>query len=77
MTSKMTDLEMFASLVQMHDLTYEYSDDSYNYSAGELSLQMIKTVAKDLPRKDVVRIWNANVDMKMSEGFRKKFYWTV
>lgn len=71
----MRSSESSASGVAMHDLTHEYSDDPSVYRRGSRDLDEIKALAKDLPRDEVVKIWNAEVDRKLKEGFREPFYW--
>lgn len=71
----MNTLEQFAKMVRNHDLTYQYSDDARYWRAGEESMTNIRIAAKELPREEVVKIWNAEVDRKLVEGYREPFYW--
>jgi hypothetical protein len=66
-------LEQFAKLVRDHDLTYAFSDDHSVWERGQRERDVIVAAAKDLPREEVVRIWNAEVDRKLSDG--TGFYW--
>lgn len=68
-------LEHFTALVNAHDLTYDYSDDGRAWRLGREQYDRIRKAAEQLPREEVVRIWNAAVDRKMREGFREPFYW--
>lgn len=68
-------LDEFAQMVSQHDLTFQYSDDNYMWERGRKELADIRAFAEFLPRADVVRIWNAEVDRKMAEGYRDQFYW--
>lgn len=70
-----TLLEEFERLVRRHDLTYFYSDDRASYNRGRESLARIEAVARELPRKDAVRVWNAVVDERIAEQHRAGFYW--
>lgn len=70
-------IEEFAQLVARHDLTFMYSDDPYWYHRGSQELAEIKAFGAFLPREDVVRIWNSEVDRKLVEGARESFYWKV
>lgn len=70
-------LDEFHQLVRQHDLTHMYSDDASVYRRGSAALSEIMSAAKLFPREDAVRIWNSEVDRKMSEGFREEFYWKV
>lgn len=69
-------IEQFARMVNTHDLTYMYSDDSAANRRGEASLSAIRSAAKQLPEDEVTRIWNAMVDQRMSDqAIRQSFYW--
>lgn len=70
-------LDEFHQLVRRHDLTHMYSDDGSVYRRGSAELEAIREAAKQFPREDAVRVWNAEVDRKMTEGFREEFYWKV
>lgn len=71
-------IEEFAQIVKRHDLTYEYSDDNYYYRQGQASYDAIVEAARHLPREDVVRIWNAEVDRKLNGDIHRiGFYWKV
>ena len=65
----------FAKMCRDHDLTYEYSDDGECWRRGDASMDNIREFSKQLPYEDVERIWNAEVDRKISESSRKQFYW--
>lgn len=66
-------LEEFTLMVRTHDLTYAYSDDPSVYRRGRDSYDMIVEAAKQLPREDVVRIWNEEVNRRLFDG--SDFYW--
>lgn len=68
-------LEAFSIMVRNHDLTYIYSDDHNYWARGERTLADIMRAAKEIPREDVVRIWNENVDLKIVDHARSTFYW--
>jgi hypothetical protein len=68
-------LEEFAKLVRNHDLTFQFSDDHRCWRSGWDRYQDILEAAKQFPREDVVRIWNAEVDRKIVESARNWFYW--
>lgn len=71
----MTTLAEFKALVNGHDITYSYSDDSQVCRNGQVQYDRIREAAKSLPIDDVKRIWNAKVDSVLSEGYRELFYW--
>ena len=71
----MTLEQEFVDLVAKHDLTYEYSDDHRYWKAGSASMDKINALAAQLPREFVVATWNATVDMKIVEAYRKDWYW--
>jgi hypothetical protein len=68
-------LKEFEQMVARHDLTYSYSDDGECYRRGMAQKDVIRQAAKQFPREDVERIWNAQVDFKLREGYRAPFYW--
>lgn len=68
-------IEAFTKLVRQHDITHMYSDDASVWRRGADELAVIREMAAKLPREEVVRIWNENIDRCMSEGFREGFYW--
>lgn len=70
-----TTLEDFERACNGHDLTYSYSDDHRWWRAGFDSHRRIERAAKQFPREDVERIWNAMVDRRVVEGVRAQFYW--
>ena len=65
----------FARMVRNHDLTYSYSDDGEVWRRGKARYDAIRKAADSLPREDVERIWNAEVDRKLLEHARSTFYW--
>ena len=68
----------FTNMVQRHDLTYPMSDDNRVFMAGADSLARIMKYAREnLEKADAVRIWNANVDKKLTADVRKNWYWEV
>jgi len=67
-------LDDFQRLVACHDLTYSYSDDPYYYHKGSDSYDRIISMARKLPRSEVVKIWNDNVRNKLSFGI-SSFLW--
>lgn len=75
MENNTVTLEQFESLVAEHDLTYAYADDFSSWKSGSYELQKIQEMAKQLPREDVVRIWNKYVDIKLVPNARSEFYW--
>lgn len=60
----MTPLDEFATRVQAHDFTYQYSDDHRHWVAGENSKRVIRELARSLPAGEAARIWNAEVDRR-------------
>ena len=70
----MTKLEEFKSLVQSHDLTYQYSDDHRAWSRGSRQFDQILALSKELPRTEAVKIWNENADAKLG-SHAQEFYW--
>jgi hypothetical protein len=68
-------LEEFEREVNYHDLTYGYSDDHSVWQRGSAHYSKIVEAAKDFPREDVERIWNAMVDRFLKSDFRSQFYW--
>lgn len=66
-------LDVFTKMVRQHDLTYNYSDDRSVRERGHNEYMAIVEWSKTLPREDVVRIWNAEVDRKLVDG--TGFYW--
>lgn len=73
------DLEViraeFARLVEAHDLTYTYADDSRAYARGRAEHDALIALAKQLPRETAAAIWNAAVDRKITPAYRADFYW--
>lgn len=67
--------EDFDKAVRKHDMTYFYSDARNAYRAGLESFKAIEKMAKRLPKRDAVRIWNSVVDERVAEGYREPFYW--
>lgn len=67
--------EEFTSLVDQHDLTFAYSDDGAVWRSGQAELFRIREEARNFPREDVVRVWNAKVDRTLVERARANFYW--
>jgi hypothetical protein len=68
-------IEEFKTLVCRHDLTYEYSDDGSVWRRGREQRAKIEAAAKNFPREEVVKIWNAEVDRKLIPDAREQFYW--
>ena len=68
-------LEEFEAMVNRHDLTYDYSDDGSVWRRGLASENAIREAAKQFPKEDVARIWNAMVDNFLIEEARAPFYW--
>lgn len=68
-------LAEFEAMVNRHDLTYSYSDDGSVWRRGLASEKAIREAAKQFPKDDVERIWNAMVDRFIIEDARKHFYW--
>lgn len=71
----MSKLEEFTKLVNGHDLTYSYSDDGGVWRRGQAQRDAIRELAKELPREDVERVWNAMVDRSLVPDAREPFYW--
>lgn len=69
--------QAFEKLVKDHDLTYSYSDDARVLRRGMAQRDAIEEMAKQLPREQVVAIWNKWIDRKIVEKFRSDWYWTV
>lgn len=61
--------------VKSHDLTHMMSDDGGVWSRGHYDRQAIEREAKQFPRKDVVKVWNEQCDLKLVEPYNKQFYW--
>lgn len=76
-TPAVATLQAFEKLVEDHDLTYDYSDDASVWRRGVAQRDAIKEMAKQLPREQVVAIWNKWIDKKIVERFRSDWYWTV
>lgn len=57
--------EEFTKLVNAHDLTFSYSDDSSCYRRGSAELNVIRREATNFPLREVERVWNAAVDRKL------------
>ena len=77
-TASESDLKAFAELVRTHDLTYTFSDSGAVWKNGEKQRDAILKMADTLPIEDVTRIWNAEVDRKISkDGQPSIFYWKV
>lgn len=68
-------LDEFRAMVRSHDLTYDFSDDRRVRARGDKNFAAIKEVAKQFDWADVVRIWNEEVDKKLSSAARSSFYW--
>ena len=74
-TTKKMRWKAFKEMVDQHDLTYSYSDDHRWYSLGCKSYDAIMQAAKQFPRANVVKCWNAMVDRNLIESAREQFYW--
>lgn len=72
----MNKIEIFTELVKAHDLTYDWSDDSTKWRAGDNEYRAIQRLAMDLPRAEVVAIWNSVVDEKIRPELADQFYWS-
>lgn len=70
-------LDQFRDLVRRHDVTYNYSDCGAVWRAGQAERDEIMALAAELPRADVVAIWNENIDRAIAEPYRKDWYWRV
>lgn len=66
----------FEELCRRHDLTFSYSEGP-SYWRGKESLKRIQEAAKSLPPDVAARVWNRIVDLKIVEGQREEWYWTV
>lgn len=71
----MDKIEQFKRMVSSHDLTYNYSDDGAVWRAGQAAYDAIRAAARELPEDEAARIWNEQVDAKISAGHREPFYW--
>lgn len=65
----------FETMVRVHDLTHEYSDDGEVWRKGHEAFQEIKRKARELDREFVRKVWNDQVDKKIVPAGRKDFYW--
>lgn len=70
-------LEEFEKLVNKHDLFYSYSDDHSVYRRGYDQEIKIMELAKELPRENVVAIWNKMIDRSMIPELTSAYYWRV
>jgi hypothetical protein len=68
-------LSEFVRLVNAHDLTWDFADDSQSRRRGHEQLKAIQRLARDLPTEDVTRIWNAMVDRSLVPEGRRHYYW--
>ena len=75
METMITEQE-FQQLCRSHDLTYEFSEGP-NYYNGREEFLRIEDLAKTLPRKKAVQIWNNIVELKLRGPARERFYWYV
>ena len=73
----MEKIELFTQLVKEHDLTYDWSEDSTKWRAGDEQYRAIQKLAMELPRQEAVRIWNSVVDEKIRPETADLFYWSV
>lgn len=71
----MDRLKEFEELVDAHDVTYNYSDDSSVWRRGQAQWEQIMSIAKDLPQEDVARIWNAKMDRYFLPEYAPEWYW--
>jgi len=72
-------LEVLRQMIDAHDLTFCYSDDSKRYSRGHQQAVDITNYVKDngIDRKTFAELWNSNVDKKIGEGFRSDYYMAI
>jgi hypothetical protein len=68
-------IEEFTTLVNQHDLTFEYSDDSRAWRRGKEQLKAIRDLAAKLPPGVAAPIWNAMVDRSVVAEYRAEHYW--
>lgn len=71
-------LSVFKSLIQGHDLFYQYTDSVTKWKKGEESLRYIRQFIKnhEIDRDAVRKMWNAMVNYKVSDkDWREEFYW--
>lgn len=73
----MDKIEQFTQLVKEHDLTYDWSEDSTKWRAGDEQYRAIQKLAMELPRQEAVRIWNSVVDEKIRPETADLFYWSL
>jgi hypothetical protein len=70
------DLNVFnlMSMINSHDMTYVFSDDSTKYRKGDQENARINKLAEEVDRKVFVELWNARVDQTIAQSFRHEFY---
>jgi len=64
-------VSLLRTLLERHDLTYDYSDDHRYWVAGQASWSKIQEVAETIPRKYFNIEWNRVVRKKFNEEFLK------
>jgi hypothetical protein len=69
-------LEGFRIAVSCHDIGFSKSHDKNWWAREEWKLRRIKEISKELPRKEVVEIWNSYVDNTIPLDERIKYYWS-
>ena len=69
------NLDIFREMVELHDLTYDYSEDGRVWNRGFCEKGRIQEAMKQLDHDSCVEIWNAEVDRKLKPEFRKDYYW--
>jgi len=75
-----TKLEEFRQLVDNHDLTFSYSDDSQMWRRGQAQLDAILSLGKKLSAaghgEECTKIWAERVDRSLDANYRKGWYRT-
>jgi hypothetical protein len=68
------DIFTLTQMINAHDMTYVFSDDSTKYRKGDQENTRINQLAQSVDRKVFVELWNARVDQTIAQSFRKEFY---
>lgn len=69
------NLELFKKLVETHDLTHAYSDDTNVYQRGSRELERIYRLGDKLDPDVIAKIWNVQVNRKIKGRARRDYYW--
>jgi hypothetical protein len=60
-------VELLTRLIDVHDLTFEFSDDHRYWVSGQKSLSLIRRVAITVPRHRYVSAWNDKIHRELKE----------